>query len=72
MRRNYYKKGDYNVICDATGFKVKRSQCRYQKWNNLLVLKDHWEPRHPQDFVRSIPDGKPVPLARPEPEDVFI
>ena len=66
-----YVKGTHNVICDRTGFKRKRCDCRYE-WNGLLVDKDEWEERQPQDFVRAVPDGKPVKDLRPETEDVFV
>jgi hypothetical protein len=71
MRRNRYIKGDYNVICDMTGFKVKASTCRLV-WDGHFVKHSEWEPRHPQDFVKGVPDMKPVPIARPEPADKFI
>lgn len=66
-----YVKGTHNVICDRTGFKVKRSQCKYE-WNGLLVREEDWEERQPQDFVRGVPDGKPVKDLRPETADVFV
>lgn len=66
-----YVKGTHNVICDRTGFKVKRNECEYE-WNGLLVRKEDWEERQPQDFVRGIPDEKPVKDVRPETEDVFV
>lgn len=62
---------DYLVICDATGQKLWRSQCRLQAWNNMLVRADLWEPRQPQDLIRSRPDRQTVPIARPEPADAF-
>ena len=40
-------------------------------WDGLRVHKDFWEPRHPQDFVRSRPDDQSVRDARPEGEDQF-
>lgn len=70
-RADFYRHGDYNVQCERTGFKAKRSQCRKQ-WDNRIVLKDHWEPRQPQDFLRSKPDKQTVPDPRPEGADVFL
>lgn len=67
--RDHYVHGDYNVICDASGFKRKRSECRRQ-WNGLLVSNEFWEPRHPQDFVRGKIDDQSVPDPRPESVDV--
>jgi hypothetical protein len=71
-RRNYYNPGDYNVICDRCGFKKKRSETRLE-WDNLLVcIAECYEMRQPQDFVKAVPDMRPVPIARPEAPDMFI
>ncbi len=63
--------GDYRVICDYSGFKVWRSQCRLT-WDGYLVKSEFWEPRQPQDFVRGVKDDQTVPIARPEQEDTFL
>jgi hypothetical protein len=54
-----YIQGDWNVICDFCGRKMKRSQVRYT-WENFLVC------RHPQDFVIAKRDIQRVPDARPD------
>lgn len=66
-----YVDGDPWVICDRTGMKVRMSQTR-KEWNGLRVRKESWEPRHPQDFVKGVPDNQSVPDARPEPADTFL
>ena len=71
MGNTYYKRGDYNVICDRTGFKVKASRTK-KEWNNLRVLDREWEARHPQDFLRGFKDNQAVPDARSEAADVFL
>jgi len=71
MAGTYYKKGDYNLICDRTGFKIKASQAKKQ-WDGLLVKKSVWEARHPQDFIRSKPDHQSVPDPRTEGNDYFL
>ena len=63
--------GDYQVICDRCGFKVRASQTR-MTWDNLRVCKRDWEPRHPQDFKRGRVDKQNVPNPRPEPTEVFL
>lgn len=70
---DYFKPGDWNVIDDATGRKYKRSECETQ-WNGLLVRKESWEARHPQDRIRSIPDHQAVPAGETNPpgEDYFL
>ena len=72
MLKGEYKAGDYYVICDFSGFKILRSQAR-RMWNGLLVKKEFWEPRHPQDFPSFKVDRQTVRGdKRPEPDDVFI
>lgn len=63
---NYYKRGGWNIQCQRTGFKIKNTQAR-REWNNLVVRRQSWEPRHPQDFVRGVKDLPGVHLARPRP-----
>lgn len=70
-RADFLRLGDWNVRCDRTGFKRKRSQCKKQ-WDNLIVQKSSWEPRHPQDFIRSKPDRQQVPDPRSDSEDTFL
>lgn len=59
---------DHNVICDYSGFKCKRSDCR-MTWDGKLVRKDFWEPRHPQDIIRPHRDDSSVQDARPPQPD---
>ncbi|KKN77957.1 hypothetical protein LCGC14_0355220 [marine sediment metagenome] len=67
----YYKSGDHSVICDRCGFKVKASETR-KEWNGLRICKTHWEPRHPQEFIRGRPDHQAVYDPRPEGIDLFL
>lgn len=65
---SYYREGDYNVICDRSGFKCKRSECR-KEWDGKLVYKLFWKPRHPQDLPTkspkpSVPSDVRVPVFR--------
>jgi len=73
-RADHYKHGDYNVICDHSGFKVKASDCKMNA-DGYFIYKEFWDAGtngHPQRFVRSRIDKQSVPLARPEGEDTFI
>lgn len=70
MAGTYYRHGDFNVICDRTGFKVKASDTRIE-WNGLRVRKESYEPRHPQDFVRGRRDDQSVDNPRSEATDGF-
>lgn len=66
-----YRPGDYWVICDRSGRKV-RSSDTVKEWNGLRVHRDEYETRHPQDFVRGRVDRQRVPDARPEPPDSIV
>jgi hypothetical protein len=63
--------GDWNVICDSCGFKFKASQV-FARWDNLMVCRDCWETKHPQESVKSIPDRQVPPFVRPGGSDLFI
>ena len=71
MSANYFKPGDWNVYCQRTGFKVKASSTK-KEWNNLIVRRESWEPRHPQDCLRSKQDQPAVRDARPRPDIVYL
>lgn len=66
-----YKDGDWYVICDRTGFKIRASESR-REWNGLIVHQSVWEPRHPQDFVRGTRDVQTPPFVRSEASDDFL
>jgi len=72
MRKNYYKKGDYNVICASSGRKLKASQTR-MRWDGFRVQLKDWERRHPQEFIRPRdPDIQYVNDPWPEQIDNFL
>jgi hypothetical protein len=62
---------DYLVICDRTGFKKWRSECR-KEWDGKLVWSKVWRRRQPQDTPPEIPEPVSIPDARPEGTDYFI
>lgn len=63
--------GDWNLICDVCGTKVKASQSK-RRWDGLIVCPKDFEFRHPQDFLRSKIDKIAVPFSRPQPVDQFV
>ena len=70
--RNMMKRpGHYLMTCDLSGF-VGWDDEMAEMWDGKMVLKQFWEPRHPQDSVRGIKENNSVPVARPEPEDVEV
>lgn len=57
-------------IDDRTGFRMPRGAL-VKQWDGAMVRPKSWESRHPQDFVRGVPErqkGSP----RPEQIDRFI
>lgn len=63
MSKNYFAPGDWNACCDRCGRKFKASQLRLT-WDGYMVCERDWEPRHPQDFVRGVPEKIGVPWTR--------
>jgi len=70
MGANYLKHGDWNAICDQCGFKFKASQLRKtgDKDKPLYVCRECWDPYHPQDDLKGVPDNPSVPWSRPDSE----
>lgn len=65
-----YKPGSFYRSDDRSGF-TRRAEDTKQEWNSLIVGKNLWEERQPQDFVRGVPDDQTVPDARPEPGPIW-
>ena len=67
-----FQPGNMWLICDRCGFAYRRSVMK-KEWTGLIVCEKDWEPRHPQDFARGIPDEiAPEGPSRPEPVEVFL
>ncbi len=63
--RDFFKLGDFNVICDSCGFKFKGSELR-KRWDGAMVCKQDWEPRPLQEFIKGIKEDQATPFSRPE------
>jgi len=66
-----YIRGDWNAICDDCGWQYKASELK-SRWDGLRVCYKCWEPRHPQDFVRSVTDTQAPSWTRPESSDTYV
>lgn len=51
-----YQPGNHWCECQRCGFDYRASQMR-KEWNGSLVCEDCYEPRHPQDFVKSVKES---------------
>lgn len=73
MRRRYFRDipDGPQAIDPASGFKVPHRNL-VRQWDGEMVDYRFVDKRNPQDFVRGVPDSRPVPNARPEPPDVFF
>lgn len=63
-QHNFFVMGQWNACCDQCGRVFKSGQLR-PRWDNAMVCAQCWEPRHPQDYLRGIPDNMAVPWSRP-------
>lgn len=66
--KNKAIEGEWNIIDDRSGFKIKSSQATLT-WDGFVVDAKDWdEERTPQDFVRAVRDQKPLPhqFTRPD------
>ena len=53
------------MLCDLSGRSCYAEDMR-RMWNGLMVHKDYWEPRNPQDYVYAIRDQIAPPVVRPD------
>lgn len=70
MTDNYLVLGDYNAACYECGRKRKASKLK-KNWKGYYVCPEHWEPRHPQDYVTGVPETDPPRWVQPQ-TDVFV
>jgi|GEM_PF-2349316 hypothetical protein len=66
-----YIRGENWMICDVCGFKYRQSQIK-TRWDGAKVCEADFELRHPQDFLRGIPDHPAAPYTNPEQPDQFV
>lgn len=59
-----YTEGDHLMVCDQTGL-TRLSRDIVRQWDGLLVWKEQEDPRHPQEYVRGVPDDYAVRNPRP-------
>jgi hypothetical protein len=70
-KADYLALGDWNTVCFECGFKFKASVMK-KHWQGYWVCPEHWEPRHPQDFVKGVPDNQAAPWVQPDPNNTFV
>lgn len=70
-RADYLELGSWNVQCYQCGRKRKASMMK-KHWQGFWVCPEHWEARHPQDFVRNVTDNMTPPWSQPQPAPQFL
>lgn len=65
-----FQLGNFYRSDDRSGF-VRRASETKQEWNQLIVGRDLWEPRQPQDFVKGVIDDQSVPDPRSKLPELF-
>lgn len=70
IKRNYFKMGDHNGICDISGQKYKFSELKLN-WRGLWVSPSQFEPKETQLTIRPRMEKISVNDARTDPEPVF-
>jgi len=70
-KADYLNLGDWNAVCFECGHKFKASEL-IKHWQGYYVCRAHFEVRHPQDFVKGVPDNQTAPWVQPEPADTFV
>lgn len=51
---SYYKKGEYNVVCDRCQHEVKSGKTLLE-WQGYRVCRECYEAKHPQDYKSPVP-----------------
>ena len=67
---DYLNLGDWNATCFECGRKKKASTL-LKHWQGYYVCPEHFETRHPQDFVRAVHEKQTPPWTQPQPADSF-
>jgi len=69
-RADFLRLGDWNTVCYQCGFKRKASYL-VRNWQGYYVCPEHNEPRHPQDFVKGVPDNQMPAFTQSMPSSIY-
>lgn len=65
----YFDPGNWNAVCAQCGRERKASEL-VRNWQGMYRCPEHNEVRHPQEYVRAVPDVTTPSWTQPE-SDVF-
>lgn len=71
MRRRDFTRLEPSAVDPRSGFVIPLSHLVKDGQTGNLVDRKRADKKHPQEFVRAIPE-RPLPFTRPEPPDLFI
>lgn len=71
-QQNTYRRGGAYVMCQRSGFKVRRKDTVIEPRTRLRVHKDHVDPYNPLDRQRGVKDKQTFRRNISEPADVFL
>lgn len=70
--KNHLLLGNWNALCDSCGRKFKALDLQ-KRWDGLMVCREDFEQRHPQDLLRVQREKIAVPWSRPyAAQDTYI
>lgn len=69
-REDVYIPGDYYLLCEVCGFKIRRSEA-FKRWDGAMVCGPDYEERHPLDLIEPRADRQNVVDAR-NADPVFV
>lgn len=70
MSRNWFKSGEWNVVCMVCNRKIKSGSAK-KRWDGLIVCDEDFENRHPMDFLRTRQERISVPFESPTSYNEF-
>jgi len=63
--------GGNRCVCAICGKRVKCNELK-KRWDGILVCREDWEPRHPQEFMQPSQKAPNENEGNPESLDIFI
>lgn len=63
--------GDWKAVCDVCGFWFHSSDLQ-KRWDNLMVCHKDYETKHPQLYIKVLPETIAPPWVRTDPADTFV
>ena len=70
-KADYLALGDYNARCSMCGAKFNASQL-VRNWQGMYRCRKCNEPRHPQDYVKAVPDIQTPPWTQPLDTPTYV